>query len=98
MHHHKRDWHEYNKQLVNRGKIHFWVKTEVFKNWKAKKRKKNGHPFVYGDHLIQAMCFIRFKFHLSLRETEGFFLSLMTIMKTLQLQTESPFQKVHIKF
>ena len=82
MQYHKRDWKKYNKELVNRGKIHFWVRGRVLKNWKAKRRKKNGRPFIYGDLLIQAMCFIRFKFHLSLRETEGFFLSLMAIKKS----------------
>ncbi len=69
----KRDWTKYNKQLVNRGKINFWVRPRVFKSWKAKKKKKNGHPFIYGEEVIKAMCYIRFKFHLSLRETEGFF-------------------------
>lgn len=81
--HQKRNWPQYNRELVNRGKINFWVKPHVFKEWKAKKQKKNGHPFVYGEALIQAMSYIRFKFHLSLRETEGFFLSLLTLMHSL---------------
>lgn len=81
MQHHIRDWQHYNKQLVNRGKIHFWVRRETFKNWHARRKKKNGHPFVYGDELIKAMSCIRFKFHLSLRETEGFFLSLTKLIK-----------------
>jgi len=84
MHHHKRDWHNYNKHLVNRGKINFWVRPQVFKEWRAKKSKKNGHPFVYGNEIIKSMSYIRFKFHLSLRETEGFFKSLIEIMKTLR--------------
>ena len=82
--HHVRDWRKYNKELVNRGKIHFWVRPKVFKSWDAKRKKKNGHPFIYGDEIIKAMSYIRFKFHLSLRETEGFFLSLITMMKTLR--------------
>ncbi len=73
--HHKRDWSKYNRTLVNRGNINLWVTPQALENWAAKKEKKNGHPFVYGDELIKAMCFIRFKFSLSLRETEGFFLS-----------------------
>jgi hypothetical protein len=81
--HHKRDWHKYNRQLVNRGNINFWINPQVLKNWQAKKKKKNGHPFIYGEELIQAMCCIRFKFHLSLRETEGFFSSLMSVMGNL---------------
>ncbi len=55
----------------------------MFKEWKAKKSKQNGHLFVYGNELIKAMCYIRFKFHLSFRETEGFFMSLIEIMKVL---------------
>lgn len=71
--HHKRDWSKYNRALVNRGNINLWVSAQALESWIAKKEKKNGHPFVYGDELIKAMCFVRFKFHLSLRETEGFF-------------------------
>jgi len=79
--HHKRDWSEYNKQLVNRGKINFWVTPKVLKYWKAPSKKKNGRPFIYSDSWIQAISYIRFKYHLSLRETEGFFLSLITLLQ-----------------
>lgn len=82
---HKRDWSEYNRRLVNRGKINFWIKPQVFKNWKAKKKKKNGRPFEYGNEVIEAMSYIRFKFHQSLRETEGFFESLIC-MKRVSLK------------
>lgn len=81
--HHRRDWKHYNRSLVNRGNINFWVSSQVLEGWEAKKEKKNGHPFVYGDEWIKSICYIRFKFHLSLRETEGFFLSLMTLMAGL---------------
>lgn len=77
MHHHKRDWHQYNRDLINRGKLDFWIKPKTL--WKAPRRKKNGHPFVYADEAIKAMLYIRFKLHLSLRELEGFFISLMEI-------------------
>ncbi len=43
----RRDWSRYNKELINRGKINFWIKPKT--RWKAPKRKKNGHPFVYAD-------------------------------------------------
>lgn len=83
MHHHKRDWNKYNRELVNRGKIFFWINPETF-HLKPKNNKKNGHPFVYHDELIKAMCYIRFKYHLSLRETEGYFRSLMSFFRKLQ--------------
>ena len=72
---HKRDWKQYNKQLVNRGKINLWIKPEALEQWKPAQVKKNGHPFCYSDELIKTMSVIRFKFKLSLRETEGFFQS-----------------------
>jgi len=65
MHYHKRDWHNYNKQLVNRGKPRFWIKLDA--EWHAPKKKKNGHPFIYADELIKAMLYLRFKFHLTLK-------------------------------
>lgn len=75
----RRDWSKYNKERINRGKINFWIKPST--QWKAPKRKKNGHPFVYADEAIKAMLYIRFKYHLSLRELEGFFISLMKISR-----------------
>jgi hypothetical protein len=79
---HKRDWRQYNKQLVNRGKINFWVDQKIFQNWQAAKEGKACRPLLYSDELIKAMTYIRFKFHLSLRETEGFFLSLIALIGT----------------
>lgn len=79
--HHKRDWKKYNKQLVNRGKINFWVHPKILRHWKGKGDGKACRPLLYSDELIKAMSYIRFKFHLSLRETEGFFGSLIAIME-----------------
>lgn len=79
MQYHKRDWNKYNKQLVNRGKLNFWIKPNTL--WRAPRKKKNGHPLVYADEAIKAMLYIRFKLHLSLRELQGFFISLMEISK-----------------
>src|SRR5207237_2239152 len=79
--HHKRDWKNYNKQLVNRGKINFWVDPKILQKCEEQKRKKAWRPLLYSDALIQSMCYIRFKFHLSLRETEGFFQSLIFFIK-----------------
>lgn len=80
---HKRDWKQYNKQLVNRGKINLWIRSETLESWKPEQIKKNGHPFRYSDELIKTMSFVRFKFKLSLRETEGFFQSFVTAIKSL---------------
>lgn len=78
---HKRDWVQYNRSLVNRGKIHFWVSSEALKHWRAERRKKNGRPFVYSDQLIMALSYLRFKFRISLRETEGLFESFVVALR-----------------
>ena len=80
----KRNWKQYNKQLVHRGNINFWISPDVIKSWKAPRKKKNGHPFVYSDNLIQAISYIRFKFSLSLREVEVFFTSLSALIQNEQ--------------
>ncbi len=80
---HKRDWAKYNKELVHRGKINFWISPKAAKKWTAPRMKKNGRPFSYSDELIRAMCFIRFKYRLGLRGTEGFFRSLIGMVPGL---------------
>jgi len=79
--HHKRDWKNYNSPLVNRGKINFWIQPQILKNWKPPKEGNPHRPLLYSNALIRAMVYIRFKFHLSLRETEGFFRSFIDIIK-----------------
>lgn len=77
---HKRDWKQYNRQLVNRGNLNFWVTKKALKFWKAKKKKKAGRPFTYSDEAIKAMLVVRFKYQLALRELEGFFQFLSQLM------------------
>lgn len=77
---HKRDWKQYNKQLINRGNLNFWITKKTLKFWKAKKRKKAGRPFIYSDEAIKAMLVVRFKYQLPLRELEGLFQFLSKLM------------------
>ncbi len=77
----KRNWAQYNKRLVNRGKIHFWVSPRALQQWHARKCKKNGHPYVYSNELIQAVSYLRFKFKISLREAEGLLSSFVVAMR-----------------
>ena len=77
---HKRDWKQYNKHLINRGNLNFWITKKALKFWIAKKSKKAGRPFTFSDESIKAMLIIRFKFQLSLRELEGFFKSLSKLI------------------
>lgn len=99
--HHKRDWKNYNKQLVNRGKINFWIDPKIMHNWKGKNEGKACRPFRYSDEFIKAISYIRFKFHLSLRETEGFFWSLIELMNMvlkIPCYTQICRRMKHLKF
>jgi hypothetical protein len=51
----RRDWNKYNKELINQGKINFWIKPKT--RWKASKSKKNGRPFVYADEASKVMLY-----------------------------------------
>ena len=77
---HKRDWKQYNRSLINRGNLNFWITKKSLKFWRAKKRKKAGRPFTYSDEAIKAMLIVRFKYQLPLRELEGLFLFLSQVM------------------
>jgi hypothetical protein len=86
----KRDWNEYNKQLVNRGKINLWIKPEALEQWKPAKVKKNGPPFRYSNELIKTMSFLPF----SCIEAIGSvvhtpcYTQICRTMKTLQIPAE----------
>ena len=77
-----KNWSEYNKSLINRGSITFWISEGVIRSWRSsKKTSKAGRPEIYADSAIQAICMVRFFFHLTLRSTEGFIRSLFAMMQ-----------------
>jgi len=82
MSHKNRDWSKYNKSLVNRGSITFWIDKQSLKAWKAKKQKgKLGRPFKYSDSAITLAATTRYVFKLGLRACEGFLKSLFSLLK-----------------
>ena len=76
----KSSWKQYNKSLINRGSITFWISKDSIKKWKAKKNKKHfGRPFCYSDEAILTACILRFIYNLPLRAMQGFINSLFSI-------------------
>jgi hypothetical protein len=51
-----------------------------FKKLESSQEKEIWPPFVYSDEWILAIGYIRLKFHLSLKEAEGFCLSLVSLI------------------
>jgi hypothetical protein len=42
--HAKRNWHEYNQKLINRGSLTFWLDQDCLNSW-ITKFEKEGLPF-----------------------------------------------------
>jgi hypothetical protein len=76
------NWKKYNQALVNRGSITFWLDDEAIKKWyESTKASKRGRPFVYSNIAIICALTLRALFHLPLRATEGFLISLINLLK-----------------
>lgn len=77
-----RNWGEYNRGLVNRGRINIWIEQEVVEQWKPKHSTgKAGRPREYSDSAILLCVVVRKLYHLSLRGCQGFIISVFELMK-----------------
>ena len=75
---HQRCWKKYNKSLVNRGSITFWVDPDFLKNHPGTESTK-GRPR-YKKTIIQTGWLLKTLYHLTFRSLEGFFNSLLKII------------------
>lgn len=76
-----KNWNEYEKALVQRGSITFWLTDNFEKNWRYTGEKQRGSQFDYSDKAIEIMLTVKEVFHLTNRQTEGFIRSLFALMK-----------------
>lgn len=75
------NWSQYNKSLINRGRINFWFDEKIADDWYSPEvTQKAGRPFVYSDIAIECILTLRIVFNLSLRSTQGFIESLIELM------------------
>ena len=74
------NWSEYDKALVQRGSITFWLAEDLEKVWLYAGEKQRGSQFDYSDKAIEIMLTIKEVFHLTNRGVEGFVRSLFEIM------------------
>jgi hypothetical protein len=73
------NWKNYNRELVKRGSITFWINEESLAAWFAAS-SGSGFQKIYSDLAIELLLLLRFRFHLTLRSTEGFAESLFNLM------------------
>jgi hypothetical protein len=82
------NWNNYNKSLINRGRITLWVDEKSIQGWyEDKKTSTRGRPNKYSDTAIMMMLMLKQVFRLTLRSCKGFVESLFELMK---LEMEIP--------
>ncbi len=75
-----RNWSAYEKALVQRGSITFWLLDDFKKTWCPAAEKQRGAQFVYSDQAISIMLTVKEVFHLTNRQVEGFMRSLFKLL------------------
>ena len=76
-----KNWSEYEKALVQRGSITFWLSDDIKQNWLYVGEKQRGSQFDYSDKAVEIMLTLKEVFHLTNRGVEGFVRSLFQMMK-----------------
>lgn len=80
----KRNWAEYNKKLINRGSITFWLEQEGLNSWIQKTGKK-GKPS-FSKSVIQAGRIIKSVYRLSLELLQSYLLRILLILFPLAMR------------
>lgn len=76
-----KNWSDYDKALVQRGSITFWISDGFEKTWLYAGERQRGSQFDYADQAILMMLTVKEVFHLTNRGAEGFIRSLFRMMK-----------------
>jgi hypothetical protein len=71
-----RNWPEYEARLRRRGDLTVWLSDDAINSWRAPTSGRPGGQRIYANVAIEVALTIRMVFHLPLRQTEGFLLSL----------------------
>jgi len=76
-----KNWSDYDKALVERGSITFWISADFEKTGMHTGKKQRGSQFDYSDQAILVMLTVKEVFHLTNRGVEGFVRSIFQMMK-----------------
>ncbi len=75
------NWRNYNKALINRGSITFWLDDEAIQAWyESATPASRGRPQRYSDLAITTILVIKRVFRLTLRAAQGFIDSIFALM------------------
>jgi IS5 family transposase len=81
------NWPKYDRGLVERGCLTFWIAPETLEAWRPAPSGRRGGQRRYSDVAILTAHTLRLRFGLTLRETEGFVRSIFAL---LGLEIEVP--------
>lgn len=74
------NWTAYEKALVARGSLTFWLSDDFEQTWHHVGKKQRGAQFAYSDQAILIMLTVKEVFHLTNRQVEGFLRSLFELL------------------
>ncbi|WP_171901750.1 transposase, partial [Vibrio parahaemolyticus] len=73
------NWKQYNKALINRGSLTFWIDEEAIRQWKQSKQDKRGRPLQFSDLAITTALMVKRVFSMPLRALQGFIDSVFSL-------------------
>ncbi|ELA9803519.1 IS5 family transposase, partial [Vibrio parahaemolyticus] len=73
------NWKQYNKALINRGSLTFWIDEETIRQWKQSKQDKRGRPRQFSDLAITTALMVKRVFSMPLRALQGFIDSVFSL-------------------
>ncbi|MEZ8714215.1 IS5 family transposase [Vibrio alginolyticus] len=73
------NWKQYNKALINRGSLTFWIDEEAIRQWKQSKQDKRGRPRQFSDLAITTTLMVKRVFSMPLRALQGFIDSVFSL-------------------
>src|SRR3954453_13282935 len=77
-----RNWNEYNRALINRGRLTVWFDERAIAGWRHTAPATGpGAPRLYADLAIECALVFKSVYHLSLRAAQGFLSSVVQLMK-----------------
>ncbi len=76
-----KNWSEYDKALVQRGSLPFWLSDDFEQTWLYRGEKQRGSQFDYSDKAIEIMRTLKEILHLPNRQIEGLMRSLFALLK-----------------
>lgn len=77
-----RNWREYNRALINRGRLTVWFDEHAIAVWRHTEPATGpGAPRLYADPAIECALVFKALYYLSLRAAQGFLSSVVGLMK-----------------